>query len=49
MAAQHHDDGLVLLRGADDRVHDTLEVAGDEDVGEGVEEGAERAVIARRA
>jgi len=30
-------------------MHDALEVAGDEDVREGAEEGAERAVIARGA
>ncbi|MCC6928829.1 MAG: hypothetical protein IT359_07550 [Gemmatimonadaceae bacterium] len=49
MTAEHHDHGAALSCRMHEGVHDALEVASDEDVGEGAEEGAERAVIARRA
>jgi hypothetical protein len=46
--AQHHDDGAMSARGVGHGAHHRTEVASDEDVGERLEEGAERAIVRRR-
>jgi len=48
VAAEHQHHGAPAARRGGDRVHDEAEVARDQDVGEGAEEGAEGAVGAGR-
>ena len=48
VAAEHGHHAPVATLGVGDGLHDALEVARDEHIGEGVEERAERAVVARR-
>lgn len=49
VAAEHDDHGPPGTCGVDDGRDDAAEVARDEDVGEGVEKGSERAIVARGA
>jgi hypothetical protein len=48
VATEHDDDGAVAARGLGDRLDHLAKRAGDEDVGEGTQKRAERAIRARR-
>jgi hypothetical protein len=47
MAAEHNDNGSFVLYGGDDGVNDLAEIARHQDVWQRVEEGVERAILAR--
>jgi hypothetical protein len=48
VAAEHHDDAARISFCRRDRGHDTEKIAGDENIGQGLEERAEAPVLAGR-